>query len=202
MLRDYGQDRGRTTPIAIRDCKNTAQLTEVEHITQAFPLLSRAWVYQERMLSRRVLYCNQSELQLECREGITCECTNRFIPPHPHPRTEAGKSMLSVKRQYANALKKHGIRGHYSPSELSQHWQWVVMQYSRLQLTYPSDILPALSGCAKDIGQRTGDTYLAGIWRNSLAEGLLWTLNPPITHPRPTTPRAPRGSNGRGFRAF
>ena len=68
------------------------------------------------------------------------------------------------------------------------------MQYSRLQLTQMSDKLPALSGCARDIGRLTGDTYLAGLWRASLAEGMLWTVNPPVEYARPATWRAPSWS--------
>jgi hypothetical protein len=39
-----------------------------------FPLLSRAWVFQERMLSPRVLHICKSELVWQCREAASCEC--------------------------------------------------------------------------------------------------------------------------------
>lgn len=44
------------------------------HIQKYFPLLSRAWVYQERLLSPRVLHFCESELVWECREVCVCEC--------------------------------------------------------------------------------------------------------------------------------
>ncbi|KAK3386313.1 heterokaryon incompatibility protein-domain-containing protein, partial [Sordaria brevicollis] len=40
------------------------------------PLLDRAWVFQERMLSRRTVYISSSEVLWECRSGYLCECGN------------------------------------------------------------------------------------------------------------------------------
>lgn len=40
-----------------------------------FPLLQRAWVYQERLLSPRTIHFAGYELQWECREMCSCECT-------------------------------------------------------------------------------------------------------------------------------
>ena len=52
----------------------------IEHITKRserhadwFPLLTRVWVYQDRLLSRRVLYFGQGELFWECLESMTIE---------------------------------------------------------------------------------------------------------------------------------
>jgi hypothetical protein len=39
-----------------------------------FPLLSRGWAFQERILSRRVLHFCESELVWECRQTSICEC--------------------------------------------------------------------------------------------------------------------------------
>jgi hypothetical protein len=39
-----------------------------------FPLLTRGWAFQERLLSPRVLHICESELVWECRESTTCEC--------------------------------------------------------------------------------------------------------------------------------
>lgn len=41
---------------------------------QEEPLLGRAWVFQERILSRRNVYITSSEVIWECRSGFSCEC--------------------------------------------------------------------------------------------------------------------------------
>ncbi|KAK3493492.1 hypothetical protein B0T13DRAFT_403286 [Neurospora crassa] len=38
------------------------------------PILGRAWVFQERLLSRRTLHFGSSEVLWECRSGCFCEC--------------------------------------------------------------------------------------------------------------------------------
>lgn len=38
------------------------------------PLLDRAWVFRERMLSRRTVYIFSSEVLWECRSWTLCEC--------------------------------------------------------------------------------------------------------------------------------
>jgi hypothetical protein len=53
-------------------------------------------------------------------------------------------------------------------------WRNIVVQYSRLALTMPSDKLPALSGLAGHMRRSTNQTYLAGLWKNSLPLDLLW----------------------------
>ena len=48
---------------------------EVEYFrTLKEPILSRAWVFQERLLSRRTLHFGSSEVLWECRSGCFCEC--------------------------------------------------------------------------------------------------------------------------------
>lgn len=44
-----------------------------------FPLLTRAWAFQERLLARRIIYLGQNELFWECTEGYGCEC-GRYKP--------------------------------------------------------------------------------------------------------------------------
>ena len=180
--------------IAARDCHGESLMMERESFRKLFPLYSRGWVFQERMLSRRVLYCTHSELQFECRERLVCECDNNHMYPFGPTKTIEGRRMQQSKNQYAEPMRKHGVRGQYSTRELCQSWQSTVAQYSDLLLTRATDKLPALSGCAKALGTLTGDTYLAGIWRATFAEGMLWTVIPPIDLSRPEKWRSPSWS--------
>jgi len=54
----------------------------------------------------------------------------------------------------------------------------IVKQYPRGRLTFQKDKLVALSGVARRIGSRTGDQYLAGLWRTDLELQLLWAVDP------------------------
>ncbi|KAJ3542890.1 hypothetical protein NM208_g3445 [Fusarium decemcellulare] len=182
------------TLIAARYYHGEGEVTDVDTFRETFPALTRAWIYQERMLSRRVLYCTYTELQFECRQSKTCECGNPWMPPHPALRTPAKHAIMQGKDQYAQHMRNYDTKGTSLLERLARHWQQTVSQYTKLRLTQSSDKLPALSGCAKDIRRITGDEYLAGLWRRTFAEGLLWAVHPPVDQPRPYGSRAPSWS--------
>ncbi|KAN0099783.1 HET domain containing protein [Hyaloscypha variabilis] len=126
-----------------------------------FPLLGRSWTYQERMLAPRVLYFCKEELAWECSELRKCECNPRLS----HFLDEVSKT------QFSDALTKPDIDNYTS---LEKTWRQIIVQYSPLTLTVPSDKLPALSGLAERMRSSTNQGYFAGLWWNSLALDLLW----------------------------
>ncbi|PKS13175.1 hypothetical protein jhhlp_000519 [Lomentospora prolificans] len=167
------EDKGLDVVIGLRT--HPAISKSLLDIGMDFPMLSLAWVYQERMLSRRLLYCTRTELQLICREAKVCECggssvihTIEAAKMYPMPRR---------KQEYAQHIvaRMNPERGRFQDMEAAIHWHRIVSDYSKLQLTYASDKLPALSGCARDIANLTdnGGEYLAGLWRHTLDRDLL-----------------------------
>jgi hypothetical protein len=50
----------------------------------------------------------------------------------------------------------------------------MVTEYTMRWLTYPSDVLPALSGLANAMARTHGCSYLAGLWNEDLKIGLAW----------------------------
>jgi hypothetical protein len=153
-----------------------AARTEVTgKLPDLYPLLTRGWVYQERMLSRRYLHFYRNELMLECREQRVCECGN-----HPG-RLDVYGEQLAAKSKYHNP----GV------NRLAASWQKVVMNYSMLRLSESSDKLPAIFGCAQDMGDPDRGIYLAGLWERTLGEDLLWTPRNYSTVSHPTNWRAP-----------
>jgi hypothetical protein len=139
-----------------------------------FPLLSRGWVFQERLLSRRILHFNNEELAWECLEISKCECGHPdnhmtfFLRP-PYRHIHVGNSVNS-KTEHRVLFS---IRSMYA---LNQRWHELVDQYSGLKLTYESDILPALSGLATQMARYrpADDHYVAGMWLHSILLDLLW----------------------------
>ncbi|KAH8596208.1 hypothetical protein B0O99DRAFT_671731 [Bisporella sp. PMI_857] len=122
-------------------------------------LLTRAWVFQERLLAPRFLHFGSRELILECAEETTCECGDSIISTFvPTPKLEHRKAMMS--------LKEDGV---------IRYWRQIVHEYSKLNLSFPTDRLPALAGLAKQIAGLRSDSYLAGLWEDSLLQDLLWT---------------------------
>jgi hypothetical protein len=70
----------------------------------------------------------------------------------------------------------------------------MVEEYTRLRLTYASDLLPALSGVVKQMGEFRQGRYLAGLWEDNLVMDLIWKT-PLSQHPKRAKPwRAPTWS--------
>lgn len=139
-----------------------------EEILDAAPLLSRAWVMQERFLTARTVHFHSAELVWECKQSLLCECggldDNSSIPMQPVPR-------LKSTCAEAFAGTKH-------PDEVGALWFELVTLYSRLKLTNESDRLPALSGLAKGFADLSRGAYLGGIWEGDLPRALLWQACP------------------------
>lgn len=69
----------------------------------------------------------------------------------------------------------------YAISEIDKDWiydAWytVVEEFRCRQITKITDTLPALTGLAARVQGLTGDTYLAGLWKNDIRSGLLWDV--------------------------
>jgi hypothetical protein len=139
------------------------------------PLLQRAWVLQERVLSSRVLHYTHDELVWECLETTDCEC-----------------AFLNTTRGIESWKWYHAPSRDIRASEYtSGQWQGVISEYTALSLTKESDILPAISGLARQFAQKRSSRYLAGLWEDSLVEDLCWHAEAPRILPKRATWQAP-----------
>lgn len=129
--------------------------TAHEETTFETHLASRAWAFQERVLSRRTLSFGDTGMSWECRSQTSSE----FLPDG-----------------FNEWREQQGLLPKVFPENRPLGWTNVVMKYSKTNLTYPSDRLPALSGVASRQQAVTGGHYLAGMWRERLHEQLLWRI--------------------------
>jgi hypothetical protein len=74
-------------------------------LLRAYPLLTRGWVYQERLLSPRVLHFTQKELVWECLQGSSCECSS--FCPATQPKVEHSAAIQSLRKSPVVELKEH-----------------------------------------------------------------------------------------------
>ena len=144
-------------------------------VQESFPLMTRAWVLQERWLAPRTLHFCGKEIVFECTEGLKCECghaeddfTLSIGDEGRVMEIENIKDGVVLKRRSSNQIK----------------WTQFVSAYSSLSLTFGTDRLPAISGLARDFAERRSDRppgrYLAGHWENTLHEELVWFVGEPL----------------------
>ena len=157
------------------------QSYEKEKLAAEFPLLSRAWVFQERWLSPRTLHFCSSEVVFECAEGTSCECggvRGGLLDDGP----KLGLSVVRGTTGGADGLAKRRRDLHKMP------WSELVSAYSALDLTKLGDRLVAISGLAStmhaermtsfqevdEVHKGLSIQYLAGLWSHSLETDLAW----------------------------
>ncbi|KAK8240697.1 heterokaryon incompatibility protein-domain-containing protein [Phyllosticta capitalensis] len=151
-------------------------------------LLTRAWTYQERFVSPRVLFFAEGEVAYQCACEVKCECgsATRSWMEAPHeefrqrmwylPATQL-KIRLQAKESFQSSEKTESCQ---SISDIQYMWRrHIVPDYSRLNITKPRDRLAALGAIAEQFQHaRQGSQYLAGLWSDSLFDDLLWRINP------------------------
>lgn len=155
-----------------------------ENIEKA-PLNRRAWVVQERLLSRRTVHFGQDQIAWECQQSRACEIFPDEVPIFFLPRQDL---------RFTTTLR------HQSSSLASTIWPKIAEVYCPGQLTQEADKCIAISGIAEEIHACTGDAYIAGMWRSCFVPQMCWTTHrlnnrdDDIVARRPSRYRAPSWS--------
>jgi len=122
----------------------------------------RAWAYQERLFSSRLIEYRADCVNWYCRETMKCD------------RNDPECARASVKN--TSVIAPQDLRDH-EPRVATGSWYAAVEGYSARLLTLPSDRLPGIAGIAERYHEYDGllfDDYLAGIWQSTLPGALLW----------------------------
>jgi hypothetical protein len=155
------------------------------------PLYSRAWVFQERLLSPRVLRFGQDQISWECQAALADE----YMPlPLSHSDLmvykdsdgakdkevrEAVAEIFGAEQAKAQADRDAAIEALPAAKlQFVKAWEKLVRAYSDLSLTYPSDRFPAFAGITSIQQSRMGMTSLEGLWLENFMPSLLWYCKP------------------------
>ncbi|KAH6887075.1 heterokaryon incompatibility protein-domain-containing protein [Thelonectria olida] len=72
----------------------------------------------------------------------------------------------------------------YFPQQRHFEWDHVLTDFSRRQLTYETDRLPALQGLADAYAETNADTYLFGTFESGLPAQLIWMFREELLSPQ------------------
>jgi Heterokaryon incompatibility protein (HET) len=198
----FHQNSARTVSVSHKDKTYQFQASQrIKHMhinpeTGSFPLVHRAWVLQERLLSKRVLHFGRSELFWECCEAVKCQCSvvdrttdsrlNFSVMAYQARKIRHNLFLLFAKpdalsadiQSSAYALTQR-FQTPYSAFEFQKGiiphiWRQLVQEYSMLQRSKNSDIYAGISGLARQMQGLRHSRYLAGLWEDSLWTDLLW----------------------------
>ncbi|KAK8213999.1 heterokaryon incompatibility protein-domain-containing protein [Phyllosticta capitalensis] len=134
----------------------------IQELGDSFQLLRRAWIYQERLVSPRLLLFSEKQLIFECFGGRCFQ--------------ENTKTTLDTyKRSYGDSLSN--TAGETAESS----WPNLLDGYGALKITYAEDKLPAIAAVAKQFLSRQKlphtpeHEYVCGLRRSHLHIDLMWT---------------------------
>jgi hypothetical protein len=129
------------------------------------PLIDRAWVYQEWLLSRRLLHFCADQVRWECYclaasevfpDGLNRDDLSFYGTPT--------KIIIACLR--SEPEKQHGI------------WERIREDYSGKLLTKSTDRLAAFAGITRMVHQvlkSPSQDYVAGLWKPEILQEILWT---------------------------
>ncbi|KAH6962719.1 heterokaryon incompatibility protein-domain-containing protein [Fusarium avenaceum] len=126
---------------------------------ERIPLMTRAWVVQERFLSPRTLHFTKDQAFWVCQSVTACE-----VWPEGIPRVQHYLECSLDLPKGSNWLSREG-------------WPTIVEQYSSCNLTFGRDKLVAISAIAQLVQKKTPDGYVAGMWQSDLAAELCWSTS-------------------------
>lgn len=132
------------------------------------PLWTRAWVFQERLLSNRTIHFHSEEMIWECEETTDCECG--FYAWENNRKAYQDLALNSEIRKFISRVRqREGTKG-----QAFKIWSHILREFTTLEITYQSDKLPALSGIATILLPAMESRCIAGIWDYEMAIGLMW----------------------------
>jgi hypothetical protein len=140
-------------------------------------LVSRGWVLQEWLLSRRIIHYTATQMFFECQ---TIDPRNEF-----NEGIEAGGFVSQRFNLHSLGIESLGLKRLFSQknSSTQELWRRIVQAYSVRPLTNPKeDRIVALSGLAKEVRlmnsisleSEEDELYTAGWWLRDIHNGLLW----------------------------
>ena len=164
------------------NCVSSQPHKVVPQDLEGLSLESRAWCFQERLLSNRIVHFTRDEFFWECQTVKYCECGEILYNSGHGP----GVSTIRDDFQDMIATKDDKAR--------IKSWMWIVSESSRRKITFQKDRLPCLSGIAKHLQNEGFGEYYAGFWKVGLLEQLLWTVEDFSSARRAKRPSAPSWS--------
>ncbi|KAJ4984224.1 hypothetical protein SVAN01_10265 [Stagonosporopsis vannaccii] len=139
-----------------------------------WPLLSRAWVYQELLLAPRTVHFGSQEVLWQCKSD--------FQKQSMLPKLFRTDPYSKLPAKFLNE----------TDSTLRERWYHIVEAYSWRRLTFQDDRLPAIAAMARQtMGLRVDDQYVVGLWVNTLLYDLAWIAYKRTDNAHANKPQSP-----------
>lgn len=126
------------------------------------PLQSRGWCFQESYLSHRLLKFDRLQMSLTCLRGKVEEAFDQIGCTSTKDKNDFLRQCEGPERSPQNI------------KSIFEIWYKLVEDYTSRNLTVLTDKLEAIAGVASVVNINLKDDYVAGMWRSSPPQALLW----------------------------
>jgi len=157
------------------------------------PVNSRAWIFQEQLLSPHIMMFSYNGIHLICSKGHDGN-------DHRHEFMKQSFPDINVEIPlFSGAFEEPHMDRIETLMTTRQLWLLIRNEYTRRHLSYSRDKLNAIAAVAEAVSgtPELGPVYFAGLWQKSLIEDLHWMRIHPLNarlHIRPKDYRAPSWS--------
>ena len=137
-------------------------------------IYTRGWVFQERMLSPRILHFARNQIFWDCATISACETLPNGLPPQLD-------GYASTDRHWRGRLAQKDIKtgalvARNDDESPYTFWISAVQTYTMCNLTQQSDKNLAIWSVAKTVRDILGEEYAVGLWSGNLVEQLAWRV--------------------------
>lgn len=180
----------RNTPaIYIAPCLRLIERTPLERVmneytygTGEYPYNTRAWTFQERLLSNRSI--------IFLREQVYFQCKSLLIAEDRYTMDYSNSAVFTLDKARTWSQNNKAKNKKYGPLDEFRYYEELVGEYTAKKMGYPEDIINAFVGIQTELGNMFGWTFNEGLPVPLLDLALLWTPVEAVER-RPTAPRHP-----------
>lgn len=162
---------GRRVHIAIRSYGESEPRHAMSDIFRFAPVHKRAWIFQEKVLSHRILHATHSQFVYQCATHIETE--DSIV----HRTSESGYSFWEVLSSHKPEHVVRSINLHGTSTDVRYRWWHWAADYMERALTKTEDKYAAIAGVTALYQDLMGDEPVLGLWRRDLVLHLAWWLN-------------------------
>ncbi|KAH4029378.1 hypothetical protein HBI55_121020 [Parastagonospora nodorum] len=137
-------------------------------------IYKRGWVFQERMLSPRILHFARNQIFWDCGAISACETLPSGLPLMLDDAASTDRHWRG-RLQESSSLVHAPLAG-VNTDSLGEFWSSAVLSYTQCDLTDQVDKTRAIWSIAKLVRDAWGDDYGVGTWALAVEEQLNWTV--------------------------